>query len=86
MTPPPRPLSDAVVAHLRAVADLPDLAGSQYEVVDVLGRGGMGTVYRARDHELDREVALKVLNEPAPEAAAAARLQEEARILARLEH
>jgi hypothetical protein len=37
-----RELSDAVVDHLRAVADLPDLAGSQYEVLDVLGRGGMG--------------------------------------------
>jgi len=86
MTPAPRPLSDAVVDHLRAIADLPDLAGSKYEVLDVLGRGGMGTVYRARDHELDREVALKVLNEPAPEPSAAARLVEEARILARLEH
>jgi serine/threonine protein kinase len=82
----PRPLSDAVVDHLRAIADLPDLSGSPYEVVDVLGRGGMGTVYRARDHELDREVALKVLNDPAPEPAAVARLIEEARILARLEH
>jgi serine/threonine-protein kinase len=58
-----------------------------YRIVDVLGRGGMGVVYRAYQPALDRHVALKVL----PEALAAdemfvRRFQSEVRVAARLEH
>jgi serine/threonine protein kinase len=78
-------LSDTVLAHLRAVADQPDLGDTRYEVREEIGRGGMGVVYLAQDTRLDRPVALKVLNAPAGEQASA-RLVREARVIAQLEH
>ena len=79
-------LSDAAVGHLRSVADRPDLGGTSYELAEEIARGGMGTVYRARDRRLDRDVALKVMNAPAPAPGEVERMRDEARILARLEH
>ena len=79
-------LSDTAVDHLRSVADRPDLGDTPYELGEAIARGGMGTVYRARDRRLDRDVALKVMNAPAPAAGEIERMREEARILARLEH
>ena len=35
----------------------------QYEVVEAIGAGGMGEVYRARDTKLHRDVAIKILSE-----------------------
>src|SRR5207237_1303494 len=61
--------------------------GSQYELVRVIGRGGMGRVYLAREPFLDRQVAVKVL--PAEVAAtsdARERFLREARTAARLSH
>jgi eukaryotic-like serine/threonine-protein kinase len=58
-----------------------------YEVTGVLGAGGMGEVYRARDTRLGREVALKVLPEAfAQDAERLARLRREAQVLASLNH
>src|SRR5262249_30878731 len=74
------------LAHLRAVASLPDLTGTRYRLVRRLGSGGMATVYLVEDTALGREAALKVLDDPDPEGGAAARLVAEARLLAGLEH
>jgi serine/threonine protein kinase len=79
-------LSDAAVEHLRDVADWPMLPTDRYEIVEPLARGGMGTVYRGHDRDLDRAVAIKVLSPIALSEEASARMQQEARILARLEH
>ncbi len=58
-----------------------------YEIVALLGAGGMGEVYRARDTRLGREVALKVLPEAfAGDAHRLARFEAEARTVAALTH
>src|SRR5205807_7578538 len=67
-------------------SDAPDLSGTRYELIDMIGRGGMGTVYLARDRELDRPVALKVLRATVENGEAQARMVREARVIARLEH
>ncbi len=59
----------------------------QLEIISVLGHGGMGVVYKARQPKLDRFVALKVLPQSlAADAAFAERFNREARVLARLNH
>src|SRR5262249_11937445 len=58
-----------------------------YAVVSLLAKGGMGEVYCARDTELDRDVALKVLPEIfVSDAGRLARFQREAQVLAALNH
>ena len=79
-------ISDAALHHLREMADLPDLEGTPYEILETLGRGGMGTVYLALDRRLDREVALKIVQLPGDSGEEVDRLLREARVLARLEH
>jgi eukaryotic-like serine/threonine-protein kinase len=77
-------LSDMAIARLRRVDDRPDVSATHYELLDEIGRGGMGIVFRARDRELDRDVAIKVTAWRTD--ADAARLRREARTLASLEH
>jgi len=66
-----------------------DLAGKfpQLEILELLGRGGMGAVYKARQRGLDRLVAVKVLPpEIGRDAAFAERFAREAKALAKLSH
>ncbi|MEZ4655838.1 MAG: serine/threonine-protein kinase [Candidatus Eisenbacteria bacterium] len=79
-------LSDDAIRHLRTLADWPEPSGDRYRVLEQIGRGGMGGVYRTEDQALEREVALKVLSLPNLDEPSRDRLLREARILARLEH
>jgi serine/threonine protein kinase len=80
-----KPLSDSVLAHLQSDLQTPDLIGTRYTIVRYLARGGMGSIWLAEDTTLNRRVALKVLDAIAPDDLPA-RLLQEARILAGLEH
>jgi hypothetical protein len=81
---------DALAARVLAAEGSASLVGRSlgpYEIVSLLGEGGMGEVYRARDTKLGRDVAIKVvasafLSEPER----LARFEREARVLAALNH
>ncbi|HSE15826.1 MAG TPA: serine/threonine-protein kinase [Pyrinomonadaceae bacterium] len=79
-------LSDDKLNHLRSVVSEPDFKATKYTLVKELGRGGMGAVYLAEDHELDRLVAIKLLNTPETTEDLRNRMVREAQIIARLEH
>ena len=60
---------------------------SHYEILEPIGKGGMGEVYRARDGKLGRDVAIKVLPEEfANDKERLARFEREAKLLASLNH
>jgi eukaryotic-like serine/threonine-protein kinase len=83
-------LEPAQVPSGEDIADPSDLTGrtiSHYRVYEMLGRGGMGKVYRARDTKLGRDVAIKVLPEEfAQDPERLARFEREAHVLASLNH
>ncbi len=64
-----------------------DVVAERYELKELVGAGGMSSVYRARDRELERTVALKVLHERlAAQQDVVDRFGREARLVARLAH
>jgi serine/threonine protein kinase/Tol biopolymer transport system component len=79
-----------VAASLAAESTAVNMAGQRigvYQVRSLLGKGGMGEVYRARDTRLDRDVAIKVLPHGfTSNPDRLARFEREARVLASLNH
>jgi serine/threonine protein kinase len=60
--------------------------GERYQVMHCLGRGGMGTIYLARQENLEREVVVKVVQPDGDGDEVASRFHREARALSRLSH
>ncbi|HKV75637.1 MAG TPA: protein kinase [Gemmatimonadales bacterium] len=84
VTTPAQAIASAEVTELEVVTEA---IGGEYEILEELGRGGMAIVYRARERQLDREVAIKVLPfSLAFDAEFVERFQREARTAAQLEH
>ena len=78
----------AVKARLFGEAEAPSMIG-RFKVIRELGRGGTGIVYIAYDIELDRKIAVKLLNNERPDertGSANARLLREAQSMARVSH
>ena len=75
-------------ASAQATTSARALAPERYELLETLGQGAMGVVYKARDRELDRVVAIKTIQRHAGADldAIAGRLSQEARTAARLSH
>jgi eukaryotic-like serine/threonine-protein kinase len=72
---------------MRPMALAPGNRVGPYEVVELIGKGGMGEVYRGRDSRLGRSVAIKILShEFASDPARVERFEREARTLAALNH
>ena len=72
---------------IKQSSSMPLVLDGKYRFERLIGRGGMGSVYRTRDLTLDRQVAIKVIRpELIRDAAAHERLRKEAQMLARLHH
>ncbi len=77
---------DQKLAALPSIADL-NANFPQLEITRLVGRGGMGAIYHARQTALDRDVALKIIaKEVAGDTAFIERFEREAKTLARLSH
>jgi hypothetical protein len=72
---------------MKPAAGVPRIVDNKYRIEQLIGRGGMGAVYRARDMRLDRLVALKVVRaELLSDPDSRLRFRREAQIVARLQH
>src|SRR5262249_6447978 len=88
MNTPDDPTSDHVsAAHQAASTEEPPPSPPGYQLLEEIGRGGMGAVYRALDVALGRDVAVKFLADRfAADSPVAQRFLSEARITGQLQH
>jgi serine/threonine protein kinase len=81
------PINAIATGALQETDLVREALAAEYEIIEELGRGGMAMVYRARDRQLEREVAVKVLPfSLAFDSEFVERFQREARTAAQLEH
>jgi serine/threonine-protein kinase len=81
------PAPAAATSAPQATGGVPSLIDSRYRIDEMIGRGGMGAVYRAHDLRLGRDVAVKVVrSDLAGRVEARQRFEREAQIVARLQH
>src|SRR5512147_1136935 len=92
-SPTPRPSSSRPLSNLSSSHSwsqgrfLPGtLIAGRYRIIALLGKGGMGEVYRADDLSLEQQVALKFLPESATDEATLERFRNEVRIARRISH
>jgi serine/threonine protein kinase len=83
----PGSAGNALIAARTSEKGLRRALGDDYELLEPVGRGGFGRVYRVRDLHLEREVALKVLDpELTRDPAVVERFRREAQLAAKLSH
>lgn len=76
------PIADAATSDLV----VGEVLKSSWRLEEIVGRGGMGAVFRARDLELGRDVAVKALSSQLAEEEFVSRFEREARVLGNLDH
>ncbi|WOX04573.1 protein kinase domain-containing protein [Microbulbifer pacificus] len=79
-------IADPEVGPQASAAHKPAVDSERYVIHSTLGAGGMGIVYLAEDRKLHRQVAIKKLKDDVASHNARARIQQEARLLAQLNH
>src|SRR5690349_7087010 len=82
---PPNEGDDLTLA-VRTGISVGELFAGRYEIEQLLGRGGMGSVYRVRDREVAEVVALKLLDAHAATPEAIERFRREVRLARRVTH
>lgn len=79
-------ISGLQLDRLQAALGVPAMLAERYRIIEELGRGGMGVVYLAQDTQLERQVAVKIVDPAVATVELETRLQREARLVGGLSH